>query len=79
MTKDKLASIKRLTTHTYLEIMEMDNMVFWKEITMLVSRGRLNAVQYEYFIKERKKYKLNGIDKDLLDILEVSGGKIIKE
>ena len=76
LTLDKKQKIKKLTQFSYEEIMNMTHRQFFFAITSLLSKQLLTQQQHDWLEKQRDEYGLNKEDKEILNIF---GGKVIKE
>ena len=74
MNKEQLQKIKRATKHEYIDIVKMNDIVFWREITSCLAKGSLTPAQHKWLDKERTGH---GLDQTTLDCLNIFGGKII--
>ena len=75
MNSEQLNKIKRLTGYEYSEIVVMNDLMFWRNITQLLARGALSKEQFEYLDRERTGH---GLDQTSINALQVFGGRIIK-
>lgn len=75
MNSEQLAKIKSLTTFELNEIVLMNDMVFWRNITQLLAKGVLTKEQFEYLDRERTGH---GLDQVTIDALTIFKGKLIK-
>ena len=75
MNKEQLDIIKRITKHDYSDIITMNDMSFWKHITVCLAKGTLTPQQHDYLDKQRTG---NGLEQETIYALELFGGKLIK-
>jgi len=76
LTLEQKQKIKKLTQFSYNEIMNMTHRQFFFAITSLLSKRLITNQQHDWLLKQKDEYGLNREDKEILNIF---GGKILKE
>lgn len=75
VNKQQLDSIKRITKYDYSEIVVMNDMTFWKTVTICLARGSLSPAQHKYLDQQRTGH---GLEQGVIDALQVFDGKLIR-
>jgi hypothetical protein len=75
MSPQQLLTIKRLTNHSFFDILKMSDRQFFANITALLAKRLINPIQHNWL--ERERY-LQGEPETVRNAINIFGGKIIK-